>query len=339
MLYYTVIVHLFRPLLKVDLLHSDVRPKDICIESANKVTDLLRIYRQHYDMRACQLVLTHILLSVSIVHLVYSQEYETSSSNLVETLQALEDLSICHYFGARSFKIVHQLASTWSLPWPEKLKLSKLVPKDDDAPLASPATDNFFHVQSTAAAHEAATNGLHPVHSPAFQSRRESLSMFANPGARNGASTSDSPIQLAGHHPHPLANHSVSTPLSFNTPSAPSGPTQAHATRSTEPAETLFWTPMPGMGVPIMHRNYQMSPMDLNAMLGHVDDWDRFGRDGFKMSESWSTQEPMGFQGTGPGFAGMGHGSATNGEVAPSGPEFEPHQQWWPAGQGDTGGQ
>jgi hypothetical protein len=37
MLYWTIIVHLFRPLLKVDLIHSDIRPRDICVDAANKV--------------------------------------------------------------------------------------------------------------------------------------------------------------------------------------------------------------------------------------------------------------------------------------------------------------
>src|SRR5690242_15086452 len=110
MLYHTVVLHLFRPLLKVELINSDLRPRDECIQAANNVAELLRLYRTHYDMRACQLVLTHILLASCIVHLLYSRDSITSTNNLVEGLRGLEALHVCHYFGARSFKIVHALA-------------------------------------------------------------------------------------------------------------------------------------------------------------------------------------------------------------------------------------
>ncbi|KAH7125261.1 fungal-specific transcription factor domain-containing protein [Dendryphion nanum] len=300
MLYYTVLVHLFRPMLKVDLIHSDLRPRDICIDSANKVTDLLRLYRKWYDMRACQLVLTHILLSVGVVHLLYSSENSTISSNLVATCQALEDLSVCHYFGARSFKIIHALAKTWNIPWPEALRLSKLVP-DENAPLVSPALETLYTSRSTSsAALDALANSYGtnqsqiPTHSlnPAGP-RRESLSMFATNNTRNP------------YPSHPALSGTAGPGLTAHTnPPSPS----TIAPPSHAPAEQLFWTPMPGVGVPIIPRsNYQMSPMDLNNMLGGVDDWDRFGRDGFKMSDTW-TAEAIGY-GAGNGAAGPVVGS------------------------------
>jgi hypothetical protein len=130
-LYHTIVVHLFRPMLKVDLIHSDLHPRDICVEAANRVSEIVRTYRQLYDFRVAHLVIPHILLSVSIVHLLYSKENRTSHQNLVEGLQGLEDLHECHYFGARSFRIIYTLAKTWNLAWPEELRNSKLVPKSN----------------------------------------------------------------------------------------------------------------------------------------------------------------------------------------------------------------
>jgi hypothetical protein len=87
MLYHTIIVHLFRPMLKVDLVHSDVHPRDICTEAANNVSAIVRTYRRFYDFRVAHLVIPHILLSVCIVHLLYSKDNRTSYQNLVEVLR------------------------------------------------------------------------------------------------------------------------------------------------------------------------------------------------------------------------------------------------------------
>lgn len=287
MLYHTVILHLFRPMLKVDLIGSDIRPRDMCIEMANKVSELLRGYRQHYDLRACQLVFTHILLSVSIVHLLYSQN-PINSNNLVEGLRALEDLSVCHYFGARSFKIVHSLAKTWNLPWPEALKLSKLVPKED-VPLDSPPVQSLFHVRPTPQPKEVAANG-YDLSSPNAMSRRESLSMFANESPYGGQPSVHS-MQSAEpfnntHQQQPghMTSHLVS--IAPNLTSASLG-----TTSPVQSTDNLFWTPTPNFAPPIFPRDYATGPMDLNSMLGPVDEWDRYGRDGFKMSEGWPMQE------------------------------------------------
>ncbi|KAF2278040.1 uncharacterized protein EI97DRAFT_281992 [Westerdykella ornata] len=288
MLYYTVILHLFRPMLKVDLVGSDIRPRDMCIEMANKVSELLRAYRQHYDMRACQLVFTHILLSISIVHLLYSQNH-TNANNLVDSLRALEDLSVCHYFGARSFKIVHSLAKTWNLPWPEALKLSKLVPKED-VPVDSPPIQSLFHVRPTPRSEEVSSNGYVEVPSQNPMARRGSLSMFANgnpyagqsgvPSSLPTAESFTSPQQQTGHPSSRLV------PIAPNLTAPSLGPASP-----TQHTDNLFWTPAPNFAAPIFPRDYATGPMDLNSMLGPADEWDRYGRDGFKMSEGWPVQE------------------------------------------------
>jgi hypothetical protein len=359
-------------MLKVDLIGSEIRPRDMCIEMANKVSELLRLYRKHYDLRACQLVLTHILLSISIVHLLYSQN-STNSTNLIESLKALEDLSICHYFGARSFKIVHTLAKTWNLPWPEALKLSKLIPKED-AELDSPPLPTLFNIRPNPSAQEVAASGYaHSPPPPGYnQQRRESLSMFAAGYQQSGNPSMQSTAMQAPTsyaHPHQHITQQSNQPLQF----VPNSSTPSAAPSSTsENAETLFWTPVPGVGVPIFPRDYRTGPMDLNNMLGNANEWDRFGRDGFKMSAAWPTQEQtMGYAGgiLGGGTMNMAvngnmnvnmneaqgsvdasayttassnsgsysnvHANITENDMAPSGPGYE---SWWPAGPSTTGG-
>ncbi|KAF2742451.1 hypothetical protein M011DRAFT_376061, partial [Sporormia fimetaria CBS 119925] len=278
MLYHTVILHLFRPLLKVDIIDSKIRPRDICTDSANKVSDLLRVYRQHYDLRACQLIMSHCLLSVGIVHLLYSQNH-IHEDNLVECLQALEDLSICHYFGARSFRIVHSLAKTWDLAFPEKLRMSKLVPKDD-APVGSPGIENMFYTRSTAqAAQEMESRNQQNFARPMEHSRRNSLSMFSSENQPYSDANAPAPMPMPTMYGSQHISNPTSTNLQYpNLSTAPLGPSQS--------AESLFWTPVPGVGVPILPRDYATSPMDINTMVT-PDEWERFSRDGFRMNDSW----------------------------------------------------
>lgn len=57
-----------------------------------------------------------------------------------------------------------------------------------------------------------------------------------------------------------------------------------------------------------------MSPMDLDNMLGNVNEWDRFSRDGFKMSETWQPDTVSFNSGLPDDFAhGGGQNSTFNG--------------------------
>jgi hypothetical protein len=329
MLYHTIIVHLFRPMLKVDLVHSDVHPRDICTEAANNVSAIVRTYRRLYDFRVAHLAIPHILLSVCIVHLLYSKDNKTAHQNLVEGLQGLEDLHECHYFGARSFRIIYTLAKTWQLPWPRELSTSKLIPQSNsDKPqgTVSPPADPLLVVPNTA---PTTGNSMGPIsYAPVGHAhRRESLSMF-NPQttmqlATHPAITRPGSVP-ASHHQSPSVGHHTPTqpynPLSTYTypQSLSSVPPNAPATETApldDTAQVLFWNPIPGMPGPIVPRGSyaQISPMGLNSVLHSPDMGDRLGRDGFKMSEDWpashgndfSSAAPHGYnpQNTQPGSA------------------------------------
>ncbi|KAF1928772.1 uncharacterized protein M421DRAFT_62312 [Didymella exigua CBS 183.55] len=325
MLYWCVIVHLFRPMLKVDLIHSDVHPKDKCIEAANKVSELTRLYRQLYDFRTAHLAIPHILLSVSIVHLLYSKDNSTSRQNLVEGLQGLEALHECHYFGARSFRIIHTLSKTWNLPFPEELRSSKLVPRHDpDRPpgTISPPPDPLLVAPNTAAlVNRMGTGGYSQVPEP---DRRGSLSMFAN---RNLAvNTHIAPrsnsVVPSQHHSSPIASQTPTQPpfsagmtMGSYTYSQPiSSMTAATtSTATSDAADAMFWTPIAGMPAPILPRlSYsQVSPMGLDSVLHAGDMGERIGRDGFKINEDWQQTGVGGFGASAPGgyeHAGQGGG-------------------------------
>lgn len=305
MLYHTIIVHLFRPMLKVDLIHSDVRPRDICVEAANKVSEIIRTYRKFYDFRVAHLAIPHILLSVCIVHLLYSKDNKTSYKNLVEGLQGLDDLHECHYFGARSFRILHTLAKTWNLPWPEELRNSTLMPRaslENSHGATSPPDEPLLIVPNTVP-----TTGLRmsqnvPEWPTTHANRRESLSMFSNQSLQIAthpaiARPSSVPVsQQQQHHTPPAVTHPP--PHAYNpyaqytqSISVPPNVSAPVTSPNADTAETLFWNPIPGMPGPILPRNTypQISPMGLDTVLQAPDMGDRLVRDGFKISEEWQT--------------------------------------------------
>lgn len=257
MFYWTIIVHLFRPLLKVELIHSDVRPRDICVEAANNVSRIVRFYRKFYDFRQAHLIIPHILLTVCVLHLLYSKENPVSRQNLVEGLQGLEDLHECHYFGARSFRIIYALSKTWNLPFPEELSNSKLIPKNDpENPHGrmSPPGEPLLMVPSsqTITGNRIGPGAIHP---PQPQ-RRESLSMFASQNmmqlASHPANSRASSVVSSQRHSSPAVRHetvqggynnNMSLPYQYTPPlsSATNMPTTI-ASSTVDTAETMFWT-------------------------------------------------------------------------------------------------
>jgi hypothetical protein len=357
MLYWTVIVHLFRPMLKVDLIHSDVHPRDKCIEAANKVSELSRLYRSMYDYRTAHLAIPHILLSVSVVHLLYSKDNPTSRQNLVEALQGLEALHECHYFGARSFRIIYSLAKTWNLPWPEELKDSKLVPPNNpNKPrgTASPPADPLLVAPNTTTLVNRMGPGGYQVTEP---HRRGSLSMFANRNMQSNARASSQPGSVVStqHIGSPLSSHTptqttFSTEMPINSYTYPgsmsSMTTPTTSTATTDAADAMFWTPLAGIPAPILPRvNYhQISPMGLDSVLHAGDMGDRLGRDGFKINEDWQQSAVNGYGGNTTSGYESAQGSAAypvsyqrsghNSQHGQTQEDFDP--AWWNNGGGNS---
>ncbi|KAF2441656.1 hypothetical protein P171DRAFT_434308 [Karstenula rhodostoma CBS 690.94] len=327
MLYHTAIGQLFRPMLKIDLINFRLKPRDACIEAVNAVSELLRQYRSHYSMRTCQLVLTHILLSNSIVHLTFSKDAQFASSScryLVEGLQALEDLSVCHWFGARAWRIIYETSKAWDIGFPEELRNSKLIPKAGSVDGASESSIVIPQVNTNTAKRVNIGEVESPVSASAHPIRKESLSMFARPDHKNLQLPSHPASTQGGNMLRSQTRHRGSLPHILPSYSAANSTPQAEipvSHPSSGAAETLFWNPLPtALGVPILPRNnYPVGPMDLDNMLGNSNEWGRFSRDGFKMSETWNHDQANPYSGSGeagyPQVSGESDGYA-NAEVA-----------------------
>lgn len=115
--YHTVVSHLFRPFLKVDLKNSKISPRDICTSCASNGASLLGKYRQTYGLRRVPLVATHILLSTSIIHLL-NLPNSSSAQDLALSITCFRDLSANHAFAVRGLDIVMALSRQWKIQLP-----------------------------------------------------------------------------------------------------------------------------------------------------------------------------------------------------------------------------
>ncbi len=122
MYYHTVVLHLFRPFLKVDLTNSRLSPREICTSCAEYTASLLSTYRQTYGLRRVTVLMAHITLSSSIIHLL-NLPNPSASRNLSLSISSLRELSTAHAFATRCVHIITSLATQWNISLPVEISL------------------------------------------------------------------------------------------------------------------------------------------------------------------------------------------------------------------------
>lgn len=118
--YHTVVLHLFRPFLKVDLANSKISPRDICTSCASTGSSIFGTYRQLYGLRRVPLTATHILLSTSIIHLL-DLPNASSAQDLFLSVTCLRGISANHAFAVRSLHIIMALSRKWNIHLPSEV--------------------------------------------------------------------------------------------------------------------------------------------------------------------------------------------------------------------------
>lgn len=118
--YHTVVLHLFRPFLKVDLTNSKVSPRDICTSCARNGTSLMGTYRQIYGLRRVPVLATHILLSTSIIHLL-NLPNPLSTQDLALSIICLRGIAPNHAFATRCLDIIIALSQQWTIHLPPEI--------------------------------------------------------------------------------------------------------------------------------------------------------------------------------------------------------------------------
>lgn len=142
MYYHTVVLHLFRPFLKVDLLDSNVSPRDICTQSADNVTNLVGIHRNRYGLRRVCVLMTHILLSSCTVHLL-NLPSPSATRGLAQGIRDLREMTVNHTFAGRCLRIVIALGKKWGIPLPPEVEQAAAA-VTPEAMLPSPNSGQLF---------------------------------------------------------------------------------------------------------------------------------------------------------------------------------------------------
>lgn len=275
MLYWTCVLHLFRPFLKIDLIKSDVNPRDTCTNSANKISEIWRSYVSKNGADKCNIVMAHIILSSTIMHLINLPRSREARQNLIEGMRDLEKMSNTHVFASRSLKILFGLAAAWNIDIPPE------VPRNN-SPLPSE------HANQTASASDRRIE-------PTPQTHPSIGIYYPNPGM-SGNDTSNA-TQVASTMPPDSRNgiHSIiPTSSASQLTGAPSYPHTGTTTAyphhrdvlQTNPEAWLF-SPFPGQGLPMMGNTIDTNPMDLSTMLGGVDEFEQFHKDGFRVNQDF----------------------------------------------------
>ena len=139
MYYHFAILLLFRPLLKLRIVGSNITPRDVCAQAADAITGLLRSYSQLYTLRRTPSFVPYFVLTSSIMHLslaaLNASEAPPSADgspasppprrlakhdpHVIEALGRgiadLAEMAPCHHFAAQALNILKFLAKRWGI--------------------------------------------------------------------------------------------------------------------------------------------------------------------------------------------------------------------------------
>ena len=137
MYYHMVVLNLFRPLLKFDIIGSKVSPLEICLKMADSAADLVATYRREYGLRRVPILLTHVIFTSTIIHLLpftnssgalHLPESITSlrettgddsaASRLAESITSLHETTPNHNFSTRLLRVIRKLVERWNIRLP-----------------------------------------------------------------------------------------------------------------------------------------------------------------------------------------------------------------------------
>ncbi len=130
MYYHTVVLHLFRPFLKVDLVDSNVHPRDICTTSAEGISSLMNTYRDLYGLRRSTPMTTHFVMTASTIHLLDLPSLSASAS-LAQGIADLRAISTNHLFARRCLLVIKTLGEKWAIELPKEVEEASRAARDE----------------------------------------------------------------------------------------------------------------------------------------------------------------------------------------------------------------
>lgn len=138
MYYHFTILLLFRPLIRLEIIGSNVVPRDVCCQAADAIQGLLRSYSQLYTLQRTPTFMSYLALASSIMHLAIGETSIQTQIELGESLKAtkqeslpgidphiiesikqgvedLKEMAPCHYSAEQAIKILQGIALKWDI--------------------------------------------------------------------------------------------------------------------------------------------------------------------------------------------------------------------------------
>src|SRR3569833_42774 len=145
MYYHFAILLLFRPLIKLRIIGSSIRPVDVCAQAADAIQGLLRSYSQLYTLRRTPSFVPYFVLTSSIMHLAIGASSSGLPSDAAKTevqsptpgpaekpadgsklnprvaesinrgIADLTEMAPCHHFAEQALNILRYLAKKWNI--------------------------------------------------------------------------------------------------------------------------------------------------------------------------------------------------------------------------------
>lgn len=165
MYYHFAILLLFRPLIKLRVIGSEVLPRDVCSQAADAIQGLLKSYSQLYTLQRTPSFVPYFILTSAIMHLAIrasgAEADGTKSERGKSDVAVARDLRIsgalkqgiadltqmapCHHFAEQALNILRYMAKTWSIDVGVEDNGCKLAPDKLDKPdLPYTSSLNYF---------------------------------------------------------------------------------------------------------------------------------------------------------------------------------------------------
>ena len=140
--YHAAVLLLFRPFLNATFTESDISPRDVCRQAANRISDIFTEHRRLYDTIGLHTFQLHCLLTACTIHIINLPTI-SSTGYLTAACNDFHDLIARNNWAASSLSIIKGLVQKWNIILPQSAE-SALYRQPDDLFTTAGADDSYM---------------------------------------------------------------------------------------------------------------------------------------------------------------------------------------------------
>lgn len=142
MYYHFAILLLFRPFIKLELVGSQVSPRDVCGQAADAISSLVKSYSRLYTLKRTPSLVPYFVLTSTIAHVVTYGNSREGIENLRQGIADLKEMTSGHRFAGRALDILYFLIDYWKIDLDFKIHEEGVDYKNLYRPV--PTSSNLF---------------------------------------------------------------------------------------------------------------------------------------------------------------------------------------------------